>query len=141
MIPPVRDILRKPRKRTVSVGPQSEADVRELLAQQEIMRRRSNNDLRSNGDVAISTSVPGTPMEVVHEDKKRLGYDASESDNRPMLGHSDSENERKVFEAIERPRIRYDVEVVTKLVVYGGIAWLSCEWNAVLFAHLGLGLQ
>ena len=33
-------------------------------------------------------------------------------------------NEEEVFAQIKRPRVRYDVEVVTKLVVYSGMLFL-----------------
>lgn len=44
-----------------------------------------------------------------------------------------------MFSALEKPRIRYDVEVITKVVVYAGIAWLAVEGNPLLFAWSGLG--
>lgn len=43
-----------------------------------------------------------------------------------------------MFSALERPRIRYDVEVITKLIVYAGIAWLAVEGNPIVFELLGL---
>ena len=50
--------------------------------------------------------------------------------------------EREVFRRIEpfRPRVRYDVEVVTKLIVYSGIAWWAVEGCPVIFEMVGLGL-
>lgn len=48
--------------------------------------------------------------------------------------------EREVFSKLIRPRVRYDVEVVTKLVVYTGIAWLSVDIIPVLFEFIGLGV-
>jgi membrane-associated phospholipid phosphatase len=44
------------------------------------------------------------------------------------------------YEAIETPRTRYDVEVVTKLVVYGGIAFLTIVVCPYVFEKLGLGM-
>lgn len=145
VIPPARDIpkfissLGKPRKRTVSVGPQSEADAREMLAQREIHRKQSLRDLQSmssNGDIAVSTAV--VDIQEAPDQSKLLGHDLAQGRS-PY--QSDSEQEKVVFEGIEKPRVRYDVEVVTKLVVYAGIGWLSCEGNAVLFALMGLGLR
>ena len=62
-----------------------------------------------------------------------------------------------MFSAVEKPRTHYDVEVITKLVVYAGksyagiskqvahvsnfisgIAWLAVEGNLILFRWLGL---
>jgi hypothetical protein len=51
---------------------------------------------------------------------------------------------------IEEPRIRYDVEVVTKLIVYAGtscvdqanigIGWLSVDGLPIVFQALGLSV-
>lgn len=50
----------------------------------------------------------------------------------------DEKEDQRMFDALERPRIRYDVEVITKLVVYAGIGCLSVEVNPLLFRKLGL---
>ena len=50
----------------------------------------------------------------------------------------DTRQDRAIFLALEKPRIRYDVEVITKVVVYVGIAWLAVEGNPLLFEHVGL---
>lgn len=44
---------------------------------------------------------------------------------------------KALFANVLRPRVRYDVEVVTKLIIYTGIAWIAIEGNPVLFHHLG----
>jgi hypothetical protein len=41
------------------------------------------------------------------------------------LGQEDELGEREVFSKLVKPRVRYDVEVVTKLVVYAGKLFLS----------------
>ena len=52
----------------------------------------------------------------------------------------EAENERnEIFLRVERPRVRYDVEVITKLIVYCGIGWLAVEACPVLFECIGLG--
>ena len=53
-------------------------------------------------------------------------------------GREDERSDREMFSTLEKPRIRYDVEVITKLVVYAGIAWLACFGNPLLFERLGL---
>jgi hypothetical protein len=54
----------------------------------------------------------------------------------------DSEKERlEIFSHLERVRVRYDVEVITKLIVYSGIAWLAVEGNPVFFEVVGLGMD
>ena len=65
--------------------------------------------------------------------------------------------EREIFAKLEKPRVRYDVEVITKLIVYtgkeiyfasgdeyeayitAGIAWIAVEGNPILFELIGLG--
>ena len=53
----------------------------------------------------------------------------------------DEKEEREMFSLLEKPRVRYDVEVVTKLIVYTGIAWLAVEGNPLFFQSVGLGLE
>ena len=45
------------------------------------------------------------------------------------LGQRDELGEKEIFSKLTRPRVRYDVEVVTKLVVYAGKSppFLSCS--------------
>ncbi len=33
----------------------------------------------------------------------------------------DEKSDREMFSALEKPRVRYDAEVITKLVVYAGM--------------------
>lgn len=73
-------------------------------------------------------------------------------------GTKDQE-ELDMFSMITKPRVRYDVEVVTKLIVYSGmfhsillvifpraltgfvgIGWLAVEGAPIVFHYLGLGL-
>ena len=71
----------------------------------------------------------------------------------------DEREEREMFSKLEKPRVRYDVEVITKLIVYsgmcgtssfpmldwlilvGGIAWIAVEGAPILFETIGLGLS
>ena len=71
----------------------------------------------------------------------------------------DEKEEREMFSKLEKPRVRYDVEVITKLIVYSGtcgissslamlnwltnvagIAWIAVEGAPILFETIGLGL-
>lgn len=63
--------------------------------------------------------------------------DSSEPDL--FVGRQDELGEREMFEKLVKPRVRYDVEVVTKLIVYTGIGWLAVEVIPVMFDILGLG--
>ncbi len=85
------------------------------------------------------------------------------SDNTPDRRSSEhrrelEKEERDIFLMVEKPRVRYDVEVVTKLIVYtgmhnvrifhvvpwlirvSGIAWLAVEGNPIFFGYIGFGL-
>ena len=53
-------------------------------------------------------------------------------------GKEDEMNDREMFLSLEKPRVRYDVEVITKLVVYAGIGWLADEGCPLLFELVGL---
>ena len=49
-------------------------------------------------------------------------------------------DKKELFSNLQKPRVRYDVEVITKLIVYSGIAWLATEGNPILFDVLGLSV-
>ncbi|EOO00466.1 putative long-chain base protein 3 protein [Phaeoacremonium minimum UCRPA7] len=53
----------------------------------------------------------------------------------------DELGEKEMFQKLVKPRVRYDVEVVTKLVVYTGIGWLAVEIIPVIFEFVGLGVS
>ncbi|EFX06249.1 sphingosine-1-phosphate phosphohydrolase [Grosmannia clavigera kw1407] len=55
------------------------------------------------------------------------------------VGRQDELGEKEMFEKLVKPRVRYDVEVVTKLVVYTGIGWLAVEAIPMMFQFIGLG--
>lgn len=139
VIPPASDIpgmlnsLRHPRKRTISIGPQSEADAYEAMAFRERRRRESHG----------RTSSPPSP---VREDVKEPPSGAATNGtprDQPTKTYAaeavtDEEDDEELFRKLLRPRVRYDVEVVTKLIVYSGIAYISLEVNPLLFEALGL---
>ncbi|KAL6719428.1 Long-chain base-1-phosphate phosphatase [Lecanora helva] len=190
VIPPVSEIpsmlnsFRHPRKsRSISVGPQSEADAYEALAYRNRRRRQSKTDMPlvvSNVDewgrnresspdyFGISTSnskvtrhpTAGLPTPAPSNlDLQRsmtgaetalytpltptsLVVDSTSSSRRPSEERRQDEREEKeMFSKLEKPRVRYDVEVITKLVVYTGIAWISVEGAPLLFETIGLGLS
>jgi hypothetical protein len=157
VIPPASELpsmlknLAHPRKRSVSVGPQSAADAYETLAYRDRRRRESINSL----DGAVQEDAAWSPV----EKKPSLRNLRSSSKQRGSLlptpaasrvqsyeqmmgtGHvegidmtpPDSETEaatqsrgeaesekREIFMQLMKPRVRYDVEVVTKLIIYSG---------------------
>lgn len=155
-IPTLIHNIRRPR--SDSVGPQSAADAYEALACRDKRRRESigTNQSRSPSIVRDAAKYKGE-MGGGYTDAKALisqCYDEDDDDG------DDERAEVEVFMKIERPRVRYDVEVVTKLVVYAGrflstflfggeifnycvhvgIAWFAVEGIPIFFEVVGLGI-
>lgn len=173
-IPSLLTSFRHPRRsRSVSVGPQSEADAYETLAYRDKRRRQSKSEMaaarprideKSSSEknapdyFGISTShrstsrhltaglptpVPSNldlyksmtgPEEVLYT-PLTPGTTSGASSRRPSSERrQDEREEREMFSKLEKPRVRYDVEVITKLIVYTGIfgtlsmtmMWLIC---------------
>ncbi|KAF2671871.1 PAP2 domain protein [Microthyrium microscopicum] len=141
--------VRRRRGRAISIGPQSMADAREVIAYRRDARRRER-----------SLSAGGTTRNPAHTDARSRESSIEARLHRRTLSNesafslasaaeedeeegSDAEvaaNERvAIFSAIPRIRIRYDVEVITKLIVYTGIGWWAVEGCIVVFECLGLG--
>ncbi|KAF2143796.1 uncharacterized protein K452DRAFT_285837 [Aplosporella prunicola CBS 121167] len=194
-IPSMLTNLSHPRKRAVSVGPQSMADAYETLAYRHKRRRESSNTpgaerpksplRRSEKEPSpggyftvqpeansTSSSNLGTPAGVnllptpmssrVHSYEQMMGSGTAmarpptppssdrggngeqvllEWEEKTEVGDKEEEKEdREIFLKLERPRVRYDVEVVTKLIVYSGIAWWAVEGNPILFELCGLSI-
>ncbi len=125
------------RGRSVSIGPQSAADAYETLAYRERQRRESigsNHSLKSkssNLDLANKTDDQ-TGRAQASGAQKSSKYESIIADGEDAVAPTDDVNdegwasqdeefeERQVFAQLVKPRVRYDVEVVTKLVVYTG---------------------
>ena len=130
------------RRRAVSIGPQSEADAYETLAYRE-HRRRSSVSTAWAGLPNLS-SIDGSPA----SDIVAVGSPALEKSQwetfESMMGtgignpaQADQEMEEKeMFSRLQKPRVRYDVEVITKLIVYSGkltlCFLLSLAWSSSL---------
>lgn len=148
--------LRHARKRTVSIGPQSEADVYEAM---DFRHRRRRESMSGSGDysaipnsAALSPSKPdfpatsdGAPAMNGQASPVLPSPLASEKETRSFEHYpgqaADEAEDEKMFRRLLRPRVRYDVEVLTKLVVYTGIGWLAVEGNPVFFELSGLGVS
>ncbi|KAL1955458.1 hypothetical protein VTO42DRAFT_8552 [Malbranchea cinnamomea] len=159
-IPSMLSNIRHPRRRAISVGPQSEADAYETLAYREKRRTESNASerKRSPNNVRLSQTVDGlwdvsSTNCVVQAKSAKSTRGLAEYEH--MMGTGTPVNERDtdvtsvkhgivaqdeedMFSMITRPRVRYDVEVVTKLIVYSGIGWLSVMLAPRLFYYFGL---
>lgn len=140
----VRSFRGPGRGRSVSIGPQSAADAYETLAYRERKRReslesdggsrgprgkQSSRSLREkaaaeDGECSRASGVQSGGR--LAEFEKQMGTGASESSGEavtgadPYLSQEDELDEKEVFSKVVKPRVRYDVEVVTKLVVYAG---------------------
>ncbi|KAK3677937.1 Long-chain base-1-phosphate phosphatase [Recurvomyces mirabilis] len=164
------------RKRAVSIGPQSEADAREFIANRAQKRRDSRAGLKSeqnaqrrvqrktaalpspavedieNGTIADNSSPEttsylsaGTQARVGQQHLQVNGVDAalltpplSDAGASSDSGKEDEKNDKDMFSGLEKPRIRYDVEVITKIVVYAGIGWWAIEGNPLWFRAVGI---
>ena len=178
-LPSLFTAMRHPRKRAVSVGPQSAADAYETMAYREKQRHESTSSgslvspvhespgMFLNGSaqaepltgpietpIAYSTMSAGSvPLPNSFDTKSKQTMHqglAPRTVNGEIVGstsHGNGDGERheeredrEMFSKLERPRVRYDVEVVTKLIVYAGIALLAVEGNPILFEVVGLGI-
>jgi dihydrosphingosine 1-phosphate phosphatase len=145
-IPAFLQNIRHPRKRAVSIGPQSAADAYETLAYRDKRRRDSINS-NDGGYFSLSPSMstldsegnlstPGGGKPTLSNFESQMGEmeavptPAASRPQTPRLGAMvdgsaeskllDELAEREMFSKLQRPRVRYDVEVVTKLIVYSG---------------------
>ncbi|EAQ86807.1 hypothetical protein CHGG_08060 [Chaetomium globosum CBS 148.51] len=162
----VRSFRGPGRGRSVSIGPQSAADAYETLAYRERRRRESLgsdaggglkgresvNGLREkavvDGECSQASGVQSSSGGRLAEFEKMMGTgkvvtaDPAAADGAPgtdlYLGQQDELGEKEVFSKLVKPRVRYDVEVVTKLVVYAGIAWLAVDGGLLAFEAVGL---
>jgi hypothetical protein len=195
-IPGMLSNLRHPRKRGISVGPQSEADAREFIANRERKRRESRSSTDGNqtrpqlvkppggsfyisnlekesdatnqrrhedssGSFGVATplATPGQKGDLLKPDPFNtlpLTPPASDAGRDDTEEREDAEQDHKMFLALAKPRVRYDVEVVTKLVIYAGVndylckrqrARLTCsqvlrglQWKAILCSLKSLEL-
>jgi dihydrosphingosine 1-phosphate phosphatase len=145
--------MRHPRKRAVSIGPQSEADAYETLAYRQ-KRRSGSISATAGSPSALSEfasydganghtkpkyvangpiSPPARKMSRLetYESMMGTGFDwerqeeAVESPTAELAGENadlqdQQQDEKEMFSRLLKPRVRYDVEVVTKLIVYSG---------------------
>ncbi|PHH88900.1 hypothetical protein CDD83_6912 [Cordyceps sp. RAO-2017] len=151
------------RGRSVSIGPQSAADAYETLAYRERRRRESidsgkpgpdlgggqDEDRSGKGAQASGAQKPAGVHEVHESDKVVGNGDAVEAPpadggvaaNGSCQPEAQELEEKEMFLRLVRPRVRYDVEVVTKLVVYAGIACFATALVPIMLELVGLGMS
>jgi hypothetical protein len=137
-IPNIMATMRHPRRRAISVGPQSEADAYETLAYREKRRRESQSmgnraspvsegENKPNGRPVLrkNTTLDDYEGMMGRGSPSSLAVDVNSDEPTTPFPSLDFEagrrDEKEVFSQIKKPRVRYDVEVVTKLVVYAGM--------------------
>ncbi|KAI9836462.1 MAG: hypothetical protein M1819_001494 [Sarea resinae] len=106
-------------------------------------RVNSYERMMGSGSVIVTPASPSTPGSVTAGETFTIGSVPSSSSSSDGSESATQENEketREMFSRLQKPRVRYDVEVVTKLIVYSGIAWLAVEGNPILFDLVGLGM-
>jgi len=148
-IPALINSFSHPRRRSISVGPQSQADAYEAIAMRDHARRLSSSttlrpssfkiavsadlfidDSTSTSSDASSSSL-GDHTRAVRSNKSATigrvngttttgGVQNSKSEECMEESEMDVGNNR-IFSALQKPRVRYDVEVITKLIVYCGM--------------------
>ncbi|KFZ05620.1 hypothetical protein V501_08185 [Pseudogymnoascus sp. VKM F-4519 (FW-2642)] len=97
--------------------------------------------MMGQGHVIVSPPTPSTEERVPQDwDATKLRGDRG-TEGDLMVGTENELGEKEMFSRLEKPRVRYDVEVVTKLVVYTGIGWLAVEINPIIFELLGIGMR
>jgi dihydrosphingosine 1-phosphate phosphatase len=157
-IPSLFSSIGRPRKRAVSIGPQSPADVYETLAYREKRRRESVSAAESakpevqeaclGRNVGESESTACSRSDSVsndptfrhgrkmsklrtYESMMGTGFDPGTNDEAvespiieplPSDSHDSMRDQQgdEMLSRLEKGRVRYDVEVVTKLIVYAG---------------------
>lgn len=137
-IPSIITTIRHPRRRAISIGPQSEADAYETLAYREKRRRESQSSGNRDSPADGENKPNGAPV-LSRKTSKLDQYEHMMGTGSPQPGaveldsniprssplpppeyNTSRTDEKEVFSQIKKPRVRYDVEVVTKLVVYAG---------------------
>ncbi|KAJ5587164.1 Dihydrosphingosine 1-phosphate phosphatase [Penicillium hispanicum] len=157
-IPSIITTIRHPRRRAVSIGPQSEADAYETLAYREKRRRESQSGGSRDSPADGESKQNGAPIlsrkaSKLDEYEHMMGRGSPNSSMvdvdpnvprssplPPPANDASRPDEKEVFSQIKKPRVRYDVEVVTKLVVYAGIPWVVINVAPPVFEVLGLGV-
>ncbi|KAK2879963.1 hypothetical protein FQN49_000722 [Arthroderma sp. PD_2] len=162
-IPSMLTSIRHPRRRAISIGPQSEADAYEAIAYREHRRRtsaasdtaRPSSSPREKSPATrpkrgiSNASEPQSPSRSLDDYEHMMGtgqtYEGGAKADGVPNGNGavtsdalEEEDEKDMFSKITPPRVRYDVEVVTKLIVYSGIGLIAVEGSPLLFHLLGL---
>lgn len=130
------------RRRRESIGSNGSAksgmDLRERFEADGAVLTNSSDEpaLSSSGPSGKSTALAGYEQQMgraarvpltrsrtdqsLSPSKAVLRKETEDDDDEDLFGQKSEQDEREMFEKLVKPRVRYDVEVVTKLVVYAG---------------------
>lgn len=155
------------RSRGDSVGPQSTADVYESIAYREYQKQKAaaamnhrkpsrvtEEKINMEGGGGLSSSSYMLPSHMVRGGSGDDYYDQDSINNvQQQQQHSwynpksdtnshstcaQEVQEDELMSQIVIPRVRYDVEVVTKLIVYSGIGLIAVDVCGIIFVSLGI---
>lgn len=144
------------RSRGDSVGPQSTADVYESIAYREYQKQKAvaamnhrkpshateeksvgGGGLSSSSFILSSHLLPCHGVEDSYYDENSL-YNSRIQDTSNFSSGSREVQEDELMSQIVIPRVRYDVEVVAKLIVYSGIGLIAVDLCGIIFVTLGI---
>ncbi|CAG8545222.1 12611_t:CDS:10 [Ambispora leptoticha] len=130
----VPSVLNLPQAPIHSMGPQSTADMYEQLDAEKENERGLTERRRMNGSFVAHQNNFNKPASNIRklDEKVNLDDDDYSEENKGNIVS---------FDTIEEPPLRYDVDVVVKLVVYAGIGWLAVDLIPVFFELSGLGVN
>lgn len=136
------------RARGDSVGPQSTADVYESIAYREYQKQKAaaammnhrkpshlSTEEKNVGGGLSSSSYMMTSSHAAESDYDY--YDSTTSSNINSSGSREVQ-EDELMSQIVIPRVRYDVEVVTKIIVYSGIGLIAVDLCGIIFVTIGI---
>lgn len=132
--------------RADSVGPQSTADVYESIAYREYQKQKFAADVNhrkpssgtSNSSEKDGGLSSGTFRNDYYSTSEAHSWYNPKSDTNSHTTCAQEVQEDELMSQIVIPRTRYDVEVVTKLIVYSGIGLIAVDLCGAIFVTLGI---
>ncbi|KAH8907352.1 PAP2-domain-containing protein [Coniochaeta sp. PMI_546] len=101
--------------------------------------RATASGVQASGRLKEFESQMGTGTVIVSSPSPERELGEGEAEPEIYVGQQDELGAKEMFSRLVKPRVRYDVEVVTKLVVYAGIGSLAVDGIPTLFEFIGLG--
>lgn len=128
----IASLVRRIKSRSDSVGPQSAADVYESLAYREYQKEKAKQT--DSSGISYRGSKSGTS----EKESSAISSAQNDSTNTTSTITEGDNNVDYDISQVVTPRVKYDVEVITKFVVYSGISVIVCDICGVLFATMGI---